>query len=174
MRRKVTESFSDLLNLLSSTQPWENQIMREKKLSSKFFQKRWSPGGGCEVALEPFKHLGGGKSGGGEGQDPVKLALVIMRIMIVFFFTVMMMMKMMMIIIIIITRPWPAFGRQGLVGSSFEFSYTRLASRLRRSARSGIMTLGKDKTPPLLEPSNLPIYQPSNIPTFQSSNLQAF
>ena len=33
-------------------------------------------------------------------------------------------------------RPWPAFGRQGLVGSSFEYSYTRLASRLRRSARS--------------------------------------
>ena len=45
------------------------------------------------------------------------------------------------------TRPWPAFGRQGLVGSSFEYSYTRLASRLRRSARSVIMTLGKDKTP---------------------------
>ena len=51
------------------------------------------------------------------------------------------------LLIIIITRPWPAFGRQGLVGSSFEYSYTRLASRLRRSARSGIMTLGKDKTP---------------------------
>ncbi len=51
------------------------------------------------------------------------------------------------ILIIIITRPWPAFGRQGLVGSSFEYSYTRLASRLRRSARSGIMTFGKDKTP---------------------------
>ena len=93
--------------------------------------------------------------------------------------------------IIIITRPWPAFGRQGLVGSSFEYSYTRLASRLRRSARSGIMTLGKDKTPLLLEPSNfttfrpswgndktnyfnLPTFWPSNLPTFQSSNLQAF
>ena len=78
------------------------------------------------------------------------------------------------IVIIIVTRPWPAFGRQGLVGSSFEYSYTRLASRLRRSARSGIMTLGKDKTPSLLEPSNLPIFQPSNIPTFQSSNLPTF
>ena len=55
---------------------------------------------------------------------------------------------------------------QGLVGSSFEYSYTRLSSRLRRSARSGIMTLGKDKTPSLLEPSNLPIFQPSNLPTF--------
>ena len=54
------------------------------------------------------------------------------------------------IIIIIITRPWPAFGRQGLVGLSFEYSYTRLASRLRRSARSGLLTLGKDKTPSLL------------------------
>ena len=67
------------------------------------------------------------------------------------------------IIIIIITRPWPAFGRQGLVGSSFEYSYTRLASRLRRSAQSRIMTLGKDKTPSLLEPSNLPIFQPSHL-----------
>ena len=76
--------------------------------------------------------------------------------------------------IIILTRPWPAFGRQGLVGSSFEYSYTRLASRLRRSARSGIMTLGKDKTPSLLEPSNLPIFQPSNIPTFRPSNLPTF
>ena len=73
------------------------------------------------------------------------------------------------IIIIIITRPWPAFGRQGLVGSSFEYSYTRLASRLRRSARSGIMTLGKDKTPSLLEPSDLPAFQHSNIPTFRPS-----
>ena len=54
------------------------------------------------------------------------------------------------IIIVIITRPWPAFGRQGLVGSLFEYSYTRLASRLRRSARSGLLTLGKDKTPSLL------------------------
>ena len=70
------------------------------------------------------------------------------------------------IIIIIITRPWPAFGRQGLVGSSSEYSYTRLASRLRRSARSGIMTLGKDKSPSLLEPSNLPTFRPSNLPTF--------
>ena len=34
------------------------------------------------------------------------------------------------------TRLWPAFGRQSLVWSSFEYSYTRLASRLRRSARS--------------------------------------
>ena len=48
------------------------------------------------------------------------------------------------IIIIINTRPWPAFGRQGLVGSSFEYSYTRLASRLRRSARSKIMTMYLD------------------------------
>ena len=69
-------------------------------------------------------------------------------------------------IIIMITRPWPAFGRQGLEGSSFEYSYTRLASRLRRSARSGIMTLGKDKSPSLLEPSNLPAFRPSNLPTF--------
>ena len=38
----------------------------------------------------------------------------------------------------------------GLVGSSFEYNYTRLASRLRRSARSGLLTLGKDKTPSLL------------------------
>ena len=79
------------------------------------------------------------------------------------------------IIIIIITRPWLAFGRQGLVGSSFEYSYTHLASRLRRSARSGIMTLGKDKTPLLLEPSNFTTFRPSwgndktnyfNLPTF--------
>ena len=48
-------------------------------------------------------------------------------------------------IIIIITRPWPAFGRQGLVGSSFEYSYTRLASRLRRSARSGIITVTENE-----------------------------
>ena len=39
------------------------------------------------------------------------------------------------------TRPWPAFGRQGLVGSSGGYTYhgvqfSRLASRLRRSARS--------------------------------------
>ena len=95
------------------------------------------------------------------------------------------------IIIIIITRPWPAFGRQGLVGSSFEYSYTRLASRLRRSARSGIMTLGKDKTPLLLKPSNfttfrpswgndktnyfnLPTFWPANFPTFRPSNLPTF
>ena len=44
------------------------------------------------------------------------------------------------IVIIIITRPWPAFGRQGLVGSSLEYSYTCLASRLGRSAWSEIMT----------------------------------
>ena len=48
------------------------------------------------------------------------------------------------IILIIITRPWPAIGRQGPVGSSFEYSYTRLASRLRRSARSKIMTMYLD------------------------------
>ena len=77
-------------------------------------------------------------------------------------------------ITIIITRPWTAFGRQGLVGLSFEYSYTRLALRLRRLARSGIMTLGKDKTPSLLEPFNLPIFQHSNIPTFRPSNLPAF
>ena len=77
-------------------------------------------------------------------------------------------------LIIMFTRPWPAFGRQGLVGSSFEYSYTRIASRLRRSARSGIMTLGKDKTPSLLEPSNLSIFQPSNLPTFRPSNLPTF
>ena len=41
-------------------------------------------------------------------------------------------------IIIIITRPWPAFGRQGLVGSSFENSYTRLASPRARGARLGL------------------------------------
>ena len=58
------------------------------------------------------------------------------------------------------TRPWPALGRQGLVGSLFEYSYTCLASRLRRLARSEIMTSGKDKTPSLLEPSNIPIFQP--------------
>ena len=45
------------------------------------------------------------------------------------------------IIIIIITRPWPDFGRQGLVGSSGGYTYhgyasLRLASRLQRSARS--------------------------------------
>ena len=41
------------------------------------------------------------------------------------------------------TRAWPAYGRQGLVGSSFKYSYIRLALRLRRSARSEIMTWGK-------------------------------
>ena len=57
------------------------------------------------------------------------------------------------------------------MGSSFEYSYTCLASRLRRSARSGIMTLGKDKTPSLLEPSDLPTFQYSNLQTLKSSNL---
>ena len=60
--------------------------------------------------------------------------------------------------VIIVTRPWPAFGRQGLVGSLFEYSYTRLASRLQRSARSEIMTLGNDKIP--FQPSDLLIFQP--------------
>ena len=49
-----------------------------------------------------------------------------------------------LLLLIIITRPWLAFGRQGLVGSSFEYSYTCLASRLRRSARSEIITWGND------------------------------
>ena len=75
-------------------------------------------------------------------------------------------------------RPWPAFGRQGLVGSSFEYSYTRLASRLRRSAGSGIMTWGNDKTNyfnlPTLRPSNFPTFRPSNLPTFRPSNLPTF
>ena len=60
------------------------------------------------------------------------------------------------IIIIIITA--------GLVGSSFEYSYTRLALRLRRSARSEIMTWGNDKTPSFLEPLNLHYL---NHPAFQ-------
>ena len=73
-------------------------------------------------------------------------------IIIIIFFIIIIIFVIIIIIItntifIVITRPWPAFGRQGLVGSSFEYSYTRLASGLRRSARSGIMTLGKDKTP---------------------------
>ena len=80
--------------------------------------------------------------------------------------------------IIIITRPWPAFGWQGLVGSSFEYSYTRLASRLRRSARSWIMTWGNDKTNyfnlPTFQPFDLPTFQPSNLPTFRPSNLPIF
>ena len=63
----------------------------------------------------------------------IMVAVVVIIVIIIFIFKV-------VITIIIITRPWPAFGRQGLVGSSFEYSYTHLALRLRRSAQSGIMT----------------------------------
>ena len=106
------------------------------------------------------------------------------------------------IIIIIITRPWPAFGRQGLVGSSGGYTYhgyTYHASLGACDARLGQIVhelvelcknsnaltfqpflkvsgnRGNDKT---LEPSNLPFnlptFQPSNLSTFQPSNLSTF
>ena len=43
--------------------------------------------------------------------------------MIIMMMIVIMIMNMIMIIIIIITRPWPAFGQQGLVGSSGGYTY---------------------------------------------------
>ena len=78
--------------------------------------------------------------------------------------------------IIIITRPAglrPA-GLDGnpIMGSSFEYSYTRLASRLRRSAQWNCLETGDMIKP--LEPSNLPTFQPSNLPTFHPSKLPTF
>ena len=58
------------------------------------------------------------------------------------------------------------------MGSSFEYSYTRLASRLRRSARWKCLETGDMIKP--LEHSNLLTFQPSNLPTFQPSNLPTF
>ena len=94
-------------------------------------------------------------------------------------------------------RPWPAFGRQGLVGSSGGYTYhgyTSHASPRACGAQLGLqLWLGEtkqNKTKPL-EPwtlniltfqpsyhqafqlSNL-LFQPSNLPTFQPFNIQAF
>ena len=80
------------------------------------------------------------------------------------------------IVIIIITRPWPAFGRQGLVGSSGGYTYhgyTSHASPRACGARLGLqLWLGEtkqNKTPWTLnlEHSNLPTFLPSSLPTFQ-------
>ena len=49
--------------------------------------------------------------------------------------------------------------------------FSRLASRLRRSARSTIMTWGNDKTPWTFQHSSLPTFLPSSHPTFQPSIL---
>ena len=51
------------------------------------------------------------------------------------------------------TRPWPAFGPGAQIGSSFEYSYTRLASRLRRSAWWKCLETGEVAKP--LKPCNL-------------------
>ena len=62
------------------------------------------------------------------------------------------------------------------MGSSFEYTYTRLASRLRRSARWKCLETG-EMTKPLETsnlPFNLPTFQPFNLPTFQPSNLSTF
>ena len=58
------------------------------------------------------------------------------------------------------------------MGSSFEYSYTCLALRLRRSARWKCLETGDMIKP--LEHSNLLTFQPSKIPTFQHSNLPTF
>ena len=94
------------------------------------------------------------------------------------------------VFIIIITRPWPAFGRQGLVGSSGGYTYhgyTSHASPRACGARLGLqLWLGEtkqNKTPwtlnlehynlPTFLPSSLPTFQPF-IPTFQPSSLSTF
>ena len=56
-------------------------------------------------------------------------------------------------IVIIVTRPKPAFGRRAKMGSSFEYSYTCLASRLRRSSRWKCLETGEMTKP--LEPCNI-------------------
>ena len=64
-------------------------------------------------------------------------------------------------------------GPSGIVGrvnfSRVHFSCLR--SRLRRSARSAIMTWGNDKTPWTFQLSNLPTSLPSSLPTFYSNLL---
>ena len=45
------------------------------------------------------------------------------------------------------TRPWPAFGRRAKMGPLFEYSYTRLASHLWRSARWKCLETGEMTNP---------------------------
>ena len=84
-------------------------------------------------------------------------------------------------IIIIITRPWPAFGRQGLVGSSGGYTYhgytyhgyTSHASPRACGARLGLQLWHGEMTKPL-EHSSIPTFLPSSLPTFQHSSLPTF
>ena len=78
--------------------------------------------------------------------------------------------------ILIRTRPWPAFGRQGLVGSSGGYTYhgyTSHASPRACGARLGLQLWLRETTKPL-QHSNLPTFLPSSLPTFQPFNLPAF
>ena len=112
-----------------------------------------------------------------------------------------------LVVIIIITRPWPAFGQPGLewiigwwpvrelytshaslraFGAQLgrvhlsRVHFSRLASRLRRSARSNCARIGGNMKE--FQHSNLPIFsrsvwkqekwqKPLNLPTFSPSNL---
>ena len=63
------------------------------------------------------------------------------------------------------TRPWPAFGRQDLVGSSFEYSYTPAAL-----GSVWNYDFGNGQNPFItwtFQRSDLPTFQPSDLPTFQ-------
>ena len=64
----------------SSTQRWWIENLWTNYYPTKIrarFLTDCSPGGSCKVSLQPFQHLRRGKSRRGEGQDPVKLTLVV-------------------------------------------------------------------------------------------------